>query len=449
MDITKYDIPVPRYTSYPTVPCWQETPPSREDWRAALTQALNQNKDISLYIHLPYCEDLCTYCGCNKRITKNHNTEAPYIQSLLDEWKIYASWLPTGTRIREIHLGGGTPTFFQPDRLKQLIEEIIKTVPLATDYACSFEAHPNNTTRQHLEALYAVGFRRISIGVQDFDDVILQVINRKQTAADVIRVTNEARAIGYTSINYDLVYGLPHQTPQHIQTSIDHISKLRPDRIALYSYAHVPWKAKGQRAYTEADIPAGETKKALYETGRQRLEALGYQAIGMDHFALPNDELHRAYQAGTLHRNFMGYTPFNHPVLLGLGTSSISDCGTAFVQNNKQIEAYQESIASGMIPIEKGHLLNEEDSIIRHHIQNLMCRYQTHWNDESLFHIRLLDGLARLRPLEADGLVDISNNQMVVTEAGKPFVRNIAFMLDSRYWSRQQPAAQPVFSRAV
>ncbi len=349
--------------------------------------------------------------------------------------------------IRELHLGGGTPTFFDPENLDRLMKGLLDHSILAPDYEFSFEAHPNNTTYEHLELLYQWGFRRLSIGVQDFSDKILSVINRQQTAAEVERVTHDARAIGYESINYDIIFGLPLQQPKDIIATARKIKQIKPDRIAYYSYAHVPWISPSQRAYSEADLPKGEEKRFLYELGRVLLEESGYQEIALDHFALASDELYQAMQKGTLHRNFMGYTPNFTQLSIGLGASAISDTWTAFTQNEKHIENYQEQVENGSFPIFRGHLLTQEDRIIRQHILNLMCRMETSWLRDDLQCQALYETLERLPELESDGLIELKPFQLKITEKGKPFMRNICMAFDARYWQKQPEGK--LFSQVV
>jgi oxygen-independent coproporphyrinogen-3 oxidase len=443
----KYNVPVPRYTSYPTVPYWDAECPAEEEWIANVINAFSKNREISLYIHLPFCEQLCTYCGCNKRITRQHSVESPYIKSLIKEWHLYLQHLPGRPILKELHLGGGTPTFFSPANLKHLVESILADVDLPPEHEFGFEAHPASTTKEHLSVLKDLGFNRISIGVQDFAPEILSIINRHQTFNDVHRVTRWARRLGYSSINYDLIFGLPLQTKAHIEETIKKVKALQPERIAFYSYAHVPWIKPSQRAYSEADLPVGPEKRALYELGRQLLEASGYREIGMDHFALERDSLFLAMEEGALHRNFMGYTPHYTTLSLALGASSISDSWTAFVQNEKHIERYQELVNAGKLPIIKGHLLSDEDRILRRHILNIMCRYETIWFRPDFQCQALYDGLRRLEPLEQDGLIQRYPYQLKVTERGKPFIRNICMALDARYWRKKPEGA--LFSQAV
>ncbi len=443
--LQKYDVPVPRYTSYPTVPLWDTRDTSAERWMEHVKLSFSRNKEISLYIHLPYCEALCTYCGCNKHITKNHLVEYPYVQAVLKEWKMYTSRLPEKPVIRELHLGGGTPTFFSPENLKMLVEGLLAEAELPNSYEFSFEAHPNSTTFEHLKTLREIGFNRISVGVQDFDSEIMRIINRFQTVEEIRNVTEQARALGYKSVNYDLIYGLPKQTSEHIKTNLELLKELKPDRIAFYSYAHIPDVKKAQRAYSEADLPLGIDKLNLYTQGKAGLEALGYKDIGMDHFALPTDELYQSMQHHKLHRNFMGYTPYHTELCIALGASSISDSWTAYAQNEKTVKEYLLRIKTeDLPPIIKTHFLTEEDKETRRRILDLICDYRTSWFD-------LDQGIplwveAAFSELEKDGLVKIFPNQIKVTETGKSFIRNICRILDVRMDRHQEKV---VFSKAV
>lgn len=446
--IDKYNIPGPRYTSYPTVPYWDRVP-LVEEWKEHVIGMFNQTRDkgISLYIHLPFCESLCTYCGCNTRITVNHAVEGPYIDSVLKEWKMYAEMLPSRPAIRELHLGGGTPTFFSPDNLKRLIEGIFQLADKSGEAEFSFEGHPANTTQEHLTVLYELGFRRISLGIQDFDPVVQDTIHRFQTVEQVETVTGEARKMGYHSVNYDLIYGLPKQVLPGIIDTISKTILLKPDRIAFYSYAHVPWIKPGQRKFTEKDLPEGKIKRMMYETGRKMLEAAGYQEIGMDHFALPGDSLVASVNKNTLHRNFMGYTTTDTSLLIGLGVSSIGDSWTAFAQNVKVLEKYSELVNNSEFPINKGHVLNDEDMILRRHILNLMCRFETDWQDDAMQCEALYEGIERLQEMDKDGLVCIRPYSLAVNEKGRPFIRNVCMALDARLW-RKLPDTT-IFSQTV
>lgn len=440
--LKKYNVAAPRYTSYPTVPYWESEHFTTQKWLSALQNSYQKHADdgISLYIHLPFCENLCTYCGCNTRITKNHGVELPYIEAVLKEWKMYCSVLGQKPKIKELHLGGGTPTFFSPANLKTLILGIIGDN--TNEIACSFEGHPDNTTIHHLQTLYDLGFKRLSLGIQDFDPKVQFMINRFQTPEQVFRITNEARTIGYESINFDLIYGLPGQTLQGLTQTINEVIEMLPDRIAFYSYAHVPWLKPGQRHYNEKDIPQGDEKFALYQAGRDKLIDAGYQEIGMDHFALKKDSLYVASQNAALHRNFMGYTDRYTKILIGLGVSSISDCHTAFAQNSKTVESYINNIENDLLSIEKGHLLNDRDLYIKQRILNLMCKGTTHFGSQIPLPIK-----NRLAPLLEDHLIEIEAQEVRITPLGKSFLRNICMALDERLWEVKSETS--LFSKAV
>ena len=446
--VTKYNKAVPRYTSYPTVPYWDNNL-TEEKWIDHIQKAfIKYNADgISLYIHLPYCESLCTYCACNTRITVNHKVELPYIESVLKEWQLYLNQFQGKPLIKEIHLGGGTPTFFSPENLTYLLSTILNSVEISKEYDFSFEGHPGNTTKEHLQALYDLGFKRVSFGIQDFDEKVQDTINRYQTFEEVKQVLDDARQIGYTSINFDLVYGLPYQTVESINDTITKIITLKPERIAFYSYAHVPWLKPGQRKYSEKDLPADSYKRSLYETGKDLFLSANYDDIGMDHFALPDDALFDASKKGALHRNFMGYTTNTTKLLVALGCSSISDSWDAFAQNIKTVEEYQKVVNEGHFPIFKGHILTDEDLIIRQHILNMMCKNETSWLDDAQKFSSLPEALEQLKDLEKDGLATVINKKLIVNETGKAFLRNICLCFDTRYWAKKPEAA--IFSSSV
>ena len=449
--VTKYNVPGPRYTSYPTVPYWDSTTFSPEKWTQNVIQTFNESNSaegISLYIHLPFCESLCTFCGCNKRITKNHTVETPYLESVLQEWKLYMKVFPGRPIIKELHLGGGTPTFFSPANLKKLIDGIFSDADRAKNASFSFEGHPNNTSKEHLQTLNDLGFNRVSYGVQDYNFVVQKAIHRIQPFENVERVTKWAREIGYDSVGHDIIFGLPFQTKEHIINTINITNQLRPDRIAFYSYAHVPWiKGNGQRGFKDDDLPTSEVKRAMYEIGKQMLEDAGYIEIGMDHFALKSDSLYKAVENKELHRNFMGYTESKTQLMVGLGVSSISDSWYSFAQNVKTVEEYQELVSQNIIPVYRGHVLNNEDLMIRKHILNLMCQLKTTWTNEESKFAELPEVLVKLQEMEDDGLVIIGNNSIQVTEAGRPFVRNVCMAFDVLL-QRNQPETQ-LFSMTI
>jgi oxygen-independent coproporphyrinogen-3 oxidase len=324
----------------------------------------------------------------------------------------------------------------------------VSSAELADGYEFSFEGHPNNTTESHLQTLFDLGFRRVSFGVQDYNPIIQKAIHRIQPFENVKRVTELARSIGYTSIGHDLIFGLPFQTEADVIQTINYTQQLKPDRIAFYSYAHVPWiKGNGQRGFKDSDLPSAESKRAQYQNGKQLLEDIGYVEIGMDHFALKTDSLFLADENKQLHRNFMGYTASRTTVMIGLGVSSISDCWTGFAQNEKNLEDYQERIQNNELPIFRGHLLNSEDIIIRQHILNLMCKFETYWENSSLYFKEVTDVLVALKTFEEDGLINLDTYSVVVHPKGRPFIRNICMAFDLRL-QRKKPDMQ-LFSMTI
>jgi len=447
----KYNVPGPRYTSYPTVPYWNEDAFTVEEWKSSFQKAFsesNSENGISLYIHLPFCESMCTFCGCNKRITKNHSVEEKYIKAVLKEWSLYCSLLPERPLIKEIHLGGGTPTFFSSNNLEHLINGIFSFANKAENHEFSFEGHPNNTTYEQLKKLYELGFRRVSFGVQDYAEKVQKAINRIQPFHNVAKVTFWAKEIGYTSIGHDIIFGLPFQTIEDVIDTVEKTNSVKPDRLAFYSYAHVPWiKGNGQRGFNEENLPKDAEKRQLYETGKILLSANGYHEIGMDHFALKTDSLFHASQNKKMHRNFMGYSASKTQLMIGLGVSSISDSWYGFAQNTKNLEDYYQILEWNQLPVVKGHILDEEDLIIRKHILNLTCELETSWNKETGYFEELPEVLLSLKEIEKDELIIIGNNTIKITEAGRPFVRNICMAFDL-HLKRKSPETN-LFSMTV
>ncbi|MUP47300.1 oxygen-independent coproporphyrinogen III oxidase [Gramella sp. BOM4] len=449
--ISKYNVPGPRYTSYPTVPYWDEDSFSSKKWVHSLVKSYNESNSIegiSLYIHLPFCESLCTFCGCNKRITKNHDVELPYLKSVLREWEMYCDLFDKRPVIRELHIGGGTPTFFSAENLKLLLDGIFNLAKKSPDAELSFEGHPNNTASAHLETLADLGFTRVSYGVQDYNSKVQKAIHRIQPFENVKSATENARLAGFTSVGHDIIFGLPFQTKEDIINTIEKTTQLMPDRIAFYSYAHVPWiKGNGQRGFKEEDLPTAEEKRAQYETGKQLLLDAGYVEIGMDHFALKTDSLYKAVGNNSLHRNFMGYTSSKTQAMIGLGVSAISDSWYGFAQNVKGVEEYQHLVKNNILPVFRGHILNREDLVIRRHILNLMCRLKTAWFTLNYSFDELPEVLSQLEEMKNDQLVKIDGKNLQVTEAGRPFVRNVCMAFDLRM-RRNKPETQ-LFSMCI
>ncbi|MFY0631488.1 MAG: oxygen-independent coproporphyrinogen III oxidase [Flavobacteriaceae bacterium] len=445
--IQKYNVPGPRYTSYPTVPFWNEENFTKEKWIASFQETFNlsnQKEGISIYIHLPFCESLCTFCACHKHITKQHDKETSYIQAVLKEWGLYMECMNEVPVIKEIHLGGGTPTFFSPKNLHLLMKGIISSSEVYSEYEFSFEGHPNNTTKEHLEVLYELGFTRVSFGVQDYNEKVQKAIHRVQSLEQVQKVTELAREIGYTSISHDIIFGLPHQRLDCMIDTIQKTKELAPDRISFYSYAHVPWiKGVGQRGFDENDLPTGEEKRELYEVGKEMLSELGYVEIGMDHFSLPTDNLYKASIRKKLHRNFMGYTAQKTQLMIGLGMSAISDSWGAFAQNVKTVKEYESLVNRAVLPVFRGHILSDTDVEIRQHILNLMCSFETTWNEGEEPSMNV----SKLIDLEADELIEIKESSIQVLEQGKPFVRNVCMAFDQ--YLKEKEEIEKRFSMTV
>ncbi|MFZ4793259.1 MAG: oxygen-independent coproporphyrinogen III oxidase [Blastocatellia bacterium] len=441
----RYDVPAPRYTSYPTVPFWSD-PPTTAQWLDSLRRALtDESLAWSIYLHLPFCETLCTYCACNTVITRDHGREDGYVGLMNREWELYCEAVPDLLKrpLRQLHLGGGTPTFFSPDNLRRILGPMLEqTVIDASNFDASIEVDPRRTTKEHMAALHELGFRRISLGVQDFDPEVQRIVNRLQPFEETARVTNEARALGYDSVNFDLIYGLPKQTAESIVMTAKHTLELRPDRIALYSFALVPWIKPTQRSYHDDDIPKAGDKRKLYELARELLLDGGYVEIGMDHFALPHDQLALAADDGSLHRNFMGYTEMRTRVMLGMGVSAISETPDCFHQNEKAFPVYEKKLQQGQLPTLRGHRLDAEDRSLREQILAFMTRFAVELTPE-----QQQEAPEFLASMLGDGLVELEGTTLRLTDTGLPFLRNACMFFDQRL-RRQQPTSR-IFSQAM
>lgn len=443
--LKKYDLPVPRYTSYPTVPYWSITPSSVE-WIGHLNQALAPSESSwSMYLHIPYCETLCTFCGCNTIITKNHTLEEKYVELILKEWTLYKNSVPLLLKkpLKQLHLGGGTPTFLSAASLTQLLSPILNEINKASDFEASIEVDPRRTNTEQLETLKELGFNRVSMGVQDFDPEVQRLINRVQPYDITKNLTLVSRELGFESVNYDLIYGLAKQTVESFSDTIQKTIELKPDRIALYSFALVPWIKPAQRLFKDEDLPSTEEKRKLYEMARTQLTAAGYIEIGMDHFALPNENLSLALKNKTLHRNFMGYTDHKTDVLLGLGVSSISETPYSFHQNEKIANTYETALNANHIPTHRGHVLTQEDRIRRQQILQLMTQYEVNFIDQE----QKAAAEVYLSEMLNDGLIKIEGQKLSVTTEGKPFLRNACVFFDEHF-KRKQPEAK-LFSKSI
>ena len=432
--ILKYNRPGPRYTSYPPVPFWNSAP-DEEKWISHIKKSYQEEVGVDLYVHVPFCESLCYYCGCNRTITKNHEVESPYIENLLKEWGIYKFKLGFPVKINSLHFGGGTPTFLSPKNLEILISSLL--LHKTKDFIGSIEIDPRTCSEEHLEVLNSFGIKRISLGIQDFDSDVQKSIHRNQSPEMVEALVKKLRKNNFSSINFDLIYGLPKQSLHSISKTIEIVSKMKPDLIAFYSYAHLPERIKNQRLILESDLPSPELKRELYELGKKLLLDQGYEDIGMDHFALPSSFLYKAKIEKKLHRNFMGYVDRKSSVLIGLGPTSISDSSLSFVQNAKEVKSYQAMVDRGILPIEIGHTHNKKDLLIKEIILEMMCHYSVliqekesipFWNEVE----------KELQAFEEDGILKLVDDLISITSLGEGFVRNIAMSFD--YYLRQREA---------
>lgn len=431
----------PRYTSYPTITHWGAAPaPARR--LAMLGEALQPpDARCGIYVHIPFCAAQCSFCGCNMRLARNHALAAPYIENLLREFAMYRAGLPE-LALGELHLGGGSPTWLPVGELDRLLDGLLQHAHIAEAADLAIEADPRNTTREQLAVLRRHGFNRLSIGVQDFDTRVLEIVNRPQSGQQVRGLVDDARAQGFVSISFDLIYGLPLQTTDSLAATFDVVATLKPERISFLPYAHVPWIKPSQRRYTEADLADTAQRHALFLLGRERMATLGYVEIGIDQYALPADPLVAALAAGRLNRSFMGFSASRTDALIGLGVSAIGSAITstsaAYAQNEKNLQRYEMRLAAGELPLQRGHVLSEEDRQIRSLLWTLFAGKAVTLDQarRTSWWPAVRDALA---PLHEDGLVELSDESLAVTEAGRAFLRRIGLAFD-RYLA--EPAMQ-------
>ncbi len=448
----KYNVPGPRYTSYPPAPAFTESFGAR-DYEAVIEESnLRANPaPLSLYFHLPFCERLCYFCGCTVMITgKNHDPEDAYLSTLFSEIDWLSSRISTPRKIVQMHLGGGTPTYFSAEKLERLSARVRERFRFAEDAEIGAEIDPRVTTPKHLEALRRAGYNRLSMGVQDFDPRVQEAINRIQPYEATRDLTRAARGLGFESINMDLIFGLPHQTPESFRATIERIVSINPDRLAVYSYANVPWMKKHQKVL-EPDLPGEREKFEIFKTALEELSAAGYEYIGMDHFARPNDELSRARRERTLWRNFQGYTTKAGTDLFGLGMSSIGSVGPAYVQNERDLHAYEKALAGGGPATMRGFRLNDDDELRRRVIQNLLChgvivKREIEAEFGIAFDEKFASAIEKLEACRADGLVELSESEIRATALGRVFLRNLAMPFDAYLPAVPQ---KPMFSRTL
>jgi oxygen-independent coproporphyrinogen-3 oxidase len=447
--IPRYDRPGPRYTSYPTAPVFSEEF-GEEDYRRAL--ALCRDRPLSLYFHVPFCERLCSFCACNRKITRDHSVVGPYLDAFEREADMAAEAIGGERRSVQFAIGGGTPTFLSPEELDRMCKIADARFPPEPDAERSIEVDPRVTTHEQIEVLAANSFNRISMGVQDFSPVVQEAIRRVQSREQTEKLARDARELGFESVNFDLIYGLPFQTVKSFRDTIDQVLEIRPDRIALYSYAHVTWISKQQRGFEKKDLPEPERKAAILLTAIEGFEKAGYRYLGLDHFALPEDELATAAETGDLRRNFMGYTTKAGVDALAFGASGISETADAYAQSERDASAWQERIAQGHLPTMRGWWLSDDDKRRKWLIHGLMCQGEvspSHYQAE--FGEALTDRIpelhANLAPFVEDGLLSLEDSTYRLEPLGRVFLRVIAMTFDA--YLPGQTGERPIFSRTV
>ncbi len=431
--LSRYGKPVPRYTSYPTAPHFHNG--VRADTYMEWLRAIPEDQPLSLYFHIPYCDTLCWFCGCHTKITKRYGPIKEYLASLLREIDLVANALGPRRPVRHIHLGGGSPTILKPDDFLRLGERINQNFCLMDDAEFAVEIDPRGVDDVLIRAMADAGVNRASVGVQDVNPIVQKAINRIQPFSETARVIEGLRAEGITGINVDLIYGLPHQTIRLVEGTIEAVAKLRPSRLALFGYAHVPWMKTHQKMIDEKVLPNAEERLEQAEAAAKAIEKAGYVPIGLDHFALPEDPLAVAYAKGNLRRNFQGYTTDQSEILIGFGASAIGVNPGGYVQNEPSLRDYQRRVDGGILPVTKGVAVSADDALRREVIQDIMCSYKVDLADTMIRHNVPntyfdfeLEGLA---DMEADGLIERDGPKITVTKAGQPFVRTIAARFDA------------------
>jgi oxygen-independent coproporphyrinogen-3 oxidase len=454
--VARYDKPGPRYTSYPTAVEFHAGV-TAEVYQAHLARAdALPDAPLSLYVHLPFCEERCGFCGCNVVITRHRAVADRYLDALDREIDLLAAHLPRRRTVSQLHWGGGTPTYYPAAQLERVFARLSRHFTLTPAAEAGLEIDPRVTSAEQLTVLRRLGFNRLSMGVQDFTAEVQEAVNRVQSYEQTRTLVDQARRLGYASLNIDLIYGLPYQTEAGFQQTLDLVVGLRPERVAVYSFAFVPWMAAHMKRLPEHGLPGPALKLALLGRAQQAFAAAGYRQIGMDHFALPEDELGGALEARTLHRNFMGYTVQSARDMVAVGVSGIGDVQGLFVQNTKKLTEYYDALDAGRFPTERGYVLDHDDAVRRHVITALMCNGHLDVRDvEARFGIVFADYFAaELAELagpgspQADGLVEVGAEALEVTPVGRMFVRNVCMVFD-RYLRARTAGAAPVFSRTV
>ncbi len=453
--LTRHDRPGPRYTSYPTAVEFTEAVGPHEYSELLAAAARRTDQPLSLYVHLPFCRARCSFCACHVVVTKRSEVSGAYLGRVVAEADLIAKRIGDRRLLVQCHWGGGTPTHYTPDVLVELHRRLLRRFELAPDAEVAIEVDPRVTTTAHLEALVGVGFNRISLGVQDLDPEVQRLIGRNQTEEQTVALYQDARRLGFESINLDLIYGLPGQDEKTMKRTLDTVLLLRPDRLAVYSFAFVPWMRPHQRRLDQALLPEAEEKFALLAALVSRLTGAGYRHIGMDHFALPDDELARSAAAGTLNRNFMGYTTKRDTEVVALGTSGISDINGAYAQNHRRLASYYQEVDEGRLPIERGYVLDRDDRLRRYVITELMCngvvdlaaagsRFEV--SGPELFAAEI-ENLSGPGGLVEEGMVTIEGSTVRASELGRLFIRRLARVFDVHTARRSDD--KPVFSKTI
>ncbi len=451
--LEKYDRPGPRYTSYPTVPVWTDDI-GPEDYSKSLQAAsLSENEPLALYFHIPFCKRRCYYCGCTTVVSRNKSKPGKYIESLISEIKKTATLLGQRKTVSQLHFGGGTPTFLNTEEFKKILDAIDDNFKFTQDCEKSLEIDPRITTNEQIGFLAGRGFNRISIGVQDFDPLVQEAIGRIQSFELVENMLNYCRSLGFKGINIDLIYGLPRQTPESFDVTLQRAINLKPDRVAVYSFAFLPKVKTHQQKINKSELPRTVEKYRLFAGAVEQFTGAGYRQIGMDHFALPDDELSLALANGRLHRNFMGYTVKSSPDMIGLGMSSIGYINNAFYQNHSMLDSYMSAVDNGSFAIFRGIKLTNDDLIRQHVITSLMCNFRLEFESFAdrfsvEYHDYFRDEHARLTEFFDDGLLDESDTGLKITPIGRTFVRNIAMVFDI-YLGKESAGEKPTFSRTI
>ncbi len=450
--VKKYDRPGPRYTSYPTAPQFNESF-TESDFIDELIKTNNAENqpDLSLYYHIPFCDTLCYFCGCNMIVSRNRERISKYLGYLKNEIDLFRTYVRPGRKVAQLHWGGGTPTHLNPDEIKELGSYIKENFEFKEDAENSCEIDPRELTREHLEALREIGFNRISMGVQDFNEKVQKAVNRIQPEDMTRQVIQWVRELGYHSFNLDLIYGLPFQTVGEFEKTVDTIIDISPDRIALFNYAHVPWMKKHMALIKPEDLPTPEEKLQILKMSVAKLTDAGYVFIGMDHFAKPEDDLSKALKEKRLYRNFQGYSTNAGTDLYAMGITSISQFGDIYAQNVKTEKEYFDKLDNGSIPTYKGYKMNDDDKLRKDVIMKVMCDFELDFAEiENKYGIEFEKyfawGLDNLKEMIDDGLVQIENRKLTVNEMGRLLIRNVAINFDG-FIERKEDTAK--YSRTV